>query len=61
MKYSLHIQTRIGDWPIVKELEELGYDGPLAIELEDHRYSGKTADNSDGIRAAKDYLEGILG
>ncbi|HJP36906.1 MAG TPA: LLM class flavin-dependent oxidoreductase [Gammaproteobacteria bacterium] len=26
MKYSLHIQTRIGDWPIVKELEDLGYD-----------------------------------
>ena len=26
MQYSLHIQTRIGDWPLVKELEGLGYD-----------------------------------
>jgi alkanesulfonate monooxygenase SsuD/methylene tetrahydromethanopterin reductase-like flavin-dependent oxidoreductase (luciferase family) len=26
MKFSLHIQTRISDWEIVKELEDLGYD-----------------------------------
>jgi len=26
MQYSLHLQTRISDWPIVKELEDLGYD-----------------------------------
>lgn len=26
MKYSLHIQSRISDWKIVKELEDLGYD-----------------------------------
>lgn len=26
MQYSLHVQTRISDWPIVKELEDLGYD-----------------------------------
>ncbi|MDA0822593.1 MAG: LLM class flavin-dependent oxidoreductase [Proteobacteria bacterium] len=26
MKFSLHVQTRIGDWGFVKELEDLGYD-----------------------------------
>ena len=26
VKYSLHVQTRISDWPIVKEFEDLGYD-----------------------------------
>lgn len=26
MKFSAHIQTRIGDWQIIKHLEDLGYD-----------------------------------
>ena len=26
MKFSLHIQTRIADWEIIKDLENLGYD-----------------------------------
>ncbi len=26
MKFSAHVQTRIGDWQIIKELEDLGYD-----------------------------------
>ncbi len=26
MKFSLHVQTRITDWHIIKELENLGYD-----------------------------------
>ncbi len=26
MKFSLHVQTRITDWEIVKYLEDLGYD-----------------------------------
>lgn len=26
MKFSLHVQTRITDWQIVKDLEDLGYD-----------------------------------
>ncbi len=26
MKFSLHVQSRISDWAIVKELEDLGYD-----------------------------------
>ena len=28
MKFSLHVQTRITDWQLIKELEELGYDVP---------------------------------
>jgi len=50
------------DWLwVIARLEEIGYDGPLAIELEDHRYSGGSEDNAEGILAAKNYLEGILG
>jgi alkanesulfonate monooxygenase SsuD/methylene tetrahydromethanopterin reductase-like flavin-dependent oxidoreductase (luciferase family) len=26
VKFSAHVQTRIGDWQIIKELEDLGYD-----------------------------------
>lgn len=26
MKFSAHIQTRIGDWQVIKDLEDLGYD-----------------------------------
>ena len=26
MEFSLHIQTRIKDWGIIKELELMGYD-----------------------------------
>lgn len=49
------------DWRwVVARLEELGYDGSLAIELEDHRYSGTSALNQEGLLAAKVYLEGIL-
>lgn len=49
------------DWRwIVARLEELGYDGPLSIELEDDRYMGSARLNQEGIVAAKEYLEGIL-
>lgn len=49
------------DWQwVISRLEELGYDGPLAIELEDHRYGGSDELNAEGILAAKAYLEGIL-
>ena len=26
MKFSLHIETRISDWQIIKDLEDMGYD-----------------------------------
>lgn len=50
------------DWKwVVARLEELGYDGPLSIELEDHRYSGSPDLNQKGLLAARTYLESILG
>lgn len=50
------------DWQwVVARLEEIGYDGPLAIELEDHRFSGSAEKNAAGILAAKTYLESVLG
>ena len=49
------------DWKwVVARLEEIGYDGPLSIELEDHRYSGSAKKNAAGILSAKRYLEDIL-
>ncbi len=49
------------DWRwIVARLEEIGYDGPLAIELEDDRFMETAELNKEGILAAKDFLEGIL-
>ncbi|MDE2888991.1 MAG: sugar phosphate isomerase/epimerase [Gemmatimonadota bacterium] len=49
------------DWIwIVARLEEFGYDGPLAIELEDDRFMGSTALNQEGLLAAKAYLEDII-
>ncbi|MDP6038017.1 MAG: sugar phosphate isomerase/epimerase [Candidatus Latescibacteria bacterium] len=48
------------DWQwVVARLEEVGYDGPLSIELEDHRFGGDK--NAAGILAAKTYLESVLG
>lgn len=51
----------IVDWQwVVARLEEAGYDGPLSIELEDHRYSGSTALNQQGLLASRDFLESVL-
>jgi len=49
------------DWKwVAARLEEFGYNGPLAIELEDHRYSGSVELNKEGVLAAKTYLEQII-
>ena len=45
---------------VVARLEEFGYDGPLAIELEDDRYGGNTSLNQEGLLEAKANLEEIL-
>ena len=49
------------DWRwVAARLEEFDYNGPLAIELEDHRYSGSVELNKEGVLAAKAYLEQII-
>ena len=51
----------VADWKwVVARLEEIGYDGPLAIELEDDRYMGSTERNQEGLLAARAYLEQII-
>ncbi|OGG44357.1 MAG: hypothetical protein A3F84_00950 [Candidatus Handelsmanbacteria bacterium RIFCSPLOWO2_12_FULL_64_10] len=46
------------DWGrFLARLEEVGYDGILSIELEDHRYSGTEALEKEGLLAAKRHLE----
>ena len=44
----------------VARLEEAGYDGPLSIELEDHRYTGSPELNQQGLLAAKAHLDSVL-
>ena len=49
------------DWKwVVARLEEIGYDGSLAVELEDDRYMGSTERNQEGLLAARAYLKQII-
>ncbi|WP_078381807.1 sugar phosphate isomerase/epimerase family protein [Sutcliffiella halmapala] len=46
------------DWAkIAVRLEKIGYNGPISIELEDHRYWGSIEDERKGIVKAKEHLE----
>lgn len=46
------------DWgKVITRLEQIGYEGILSIELEDHRYTGSVALNQKGVLAAKQHLE----
>ena len=50
----------IVDWKwVVARLEESGYEGLFSIELEDHRYTGRTELNQRGLLASKFYLRAI--
>ncbi|MGX1193707.1 sugar phosphate isomerase/epimerase family protein [Metabacillus sp. SLBN-84] len=49
------------DWKkTAAKLEQLGYAGPVSIELEDHNYWGSLAKEQEGIKKAKDYLETVF-
>ncbi|GGG25566.1 sugar phosphate isomerase/epimerase family protein [Paenibacillus abyssi] len=46
------------DWgKIAVRLDRLGYEGPISIELEDHRYWGSLEAERQGIIKAKEHLE----
>ena len=49
------------DWnQIVRRLEELGYDGVLSIELEDHHFSATAELQQEGILRSREYIEQFL-
>ena len=49
------------DWnQIVRRLEEVGYDGVLSIELEDHHFFATTELQQEGILRSREYIEQFL-
>jgi sugar phosphate isomerase/epimerase len=56
-RYTIPGQGEV-DWAkIAVRLEKIGYNGPISIELEDHRYWGSIEDERKGIVKAKEHLE----
>ncbi len=49
------------DWnPVIRRLEDVGYDGVLSVELEDHYYWQTPELQQEGLLRAKDYIESLL-
>jgi sugar phosphate isomerase/epimerase len=49
------------DWnQVVRRLEEIGYDGVLSIELEDHHFFATTELQQEGILRSREYIEQFL-
>ena len=55
-RYTIPGQGEV-DWSrVVFQLEQVGYQGPISIELEDHRYWGSLEEEQQGILKAKEHL-----
>jgi sugar phosphate isomerase/epimerase len=49
------------DWQIViRRLEELGYDGVLSVELEDHHFWATADLQKEGLLRSRDYIAQFL-
>lgn len=49
------------DWNLViRRLEEIGYDGVLSVELEDHHFWATPELQKEGLLRSKDYIEQFL-
>ena len=49
------------DWnQIIRRLEEIGYDGVLSIELEDHHFYATAELQQEGILRSREYIEQLL-
>ena len=44
----------------VRRLEEVGYDGVLSVELEDHHFTATPELQKEGLLRAKEYVEQFL-
>lgn len=55
-RYTIPGQGEV-DWgKVAVRLEKIGYDGPISIELEDHRFWGTLEAERKGISKAKEHL-----
>ena len=49
------------DWSrLIAGLQDAGYDGPLSIELEDHRYGPEPEKQKAGLLAAREHLQACM-
>jgi sugar phosphate isomerase/epimerase len=49
------------DWQIViRRLEEIGYDGVLSVELEDHHFWATADLQKEGLLRSRDYIAQFL-
>ena len=49
------------DWnQVIRRLEEVGYDGILSIELEDHHFSSTAELQKEGILRSREYIQQFL-
>jgi sugar phosphate isomerase/epimerase len=49
------------DWNLImRRLEEIGYDGVLSVELEDHHFWATPELQKEGLLRSKDYIEQFL-
>ncbi|MGM7722307.1 sugar phosphate isomerase/epimerase family protein [Metabacillus sp. Hm71] len=56
-RYTIPGQGDVNWAKVAVRLEKIGYEGPISIELEDHRYWGSLEKEQQGIIKAKEHLE----
>ncbi|KKI90392.1 hypothetical protein WQ54_20750 [Bacillus sp. SA1-12] len=56
-RYTIPGQGDVNWSKVAVRLEKIGYEGPISIELEDHRYWGSLEKEQQGIIKAKEHLE----
>ncbi|HZH60544.1 MAG TPA: sugar phosphate isomerase/epimerase, partial [Metabacillus sp.] len=55
-RYTIPGQGEVNWAKVAVRLEKIGYQGPVSIELEDHRYWGSIEAEREGIIKAKEHL-----
>ncbi|MDH7568263.1 MAG: sugar phosphate isomerase/epimerase [Armatimonadota bacterium] len=55
-RYTVPGEGQVNWGTFIRRLEDVGYDGILSIELEDHRYTGSVARQQEGVLAAMRHL-----
>ena len=49
------------DWNLViRRLEDVGYDGVLSVELEDHHFYASPERQQEGLLRSREYIEQFL-
>ena len=55
-RYTIPGHGEVNWAKVALRLEKIGYQGPISIELEDHRYWGSLEKEQQGIKKAKEHL-----